>query len=228
MNILDICVLILVALCAIAGFRQGLIRTVYRLVSFFIAIFLANLLFPYVARLLRETVIFSAIQDSVKSALNLGGFVTEYSAAMQTEIIESLRVPVPIRGLLHSHFEPDIHGILRIDTIEDYISAFFANIAVNALAIFLVFILVLIILSVIGMVLDIVGKLPVISTFNNVGGLIVGAVMGALISWLCIIVLSMFFATSANAEIYVLIQDSLIVSWATDLVLPRLAVAYDV
>ncbi|MCL2577209.1 MAG: CvpA family protein [Defluviitaleaceae bacterium] len=223
MNILDICVLVLVALCAFAGYQQGLIRTVYRLVSFFIAVFLANMLYPYVAQFLRGTLVFSGIQDSVKSGLDLGGFVSEYSTEWQNEVFESLPLSTQIRSFLFSHFEPDVHGILRIDTIEEYISLFFANIAINGIAIIVVFFLVIIILSVIGIAIDIVGKLPVIKTFNNLGGFIVGVVIGAGISWICIVVLSMVFATSANEEIFELIQDSFIVSRVTDLVLPRLA-----
>jgi len=222
-NYLDISVLVLVALCAFAGYQQGLIRTVYRLVSFFIAIFIANTLYPIVARILRETPVYSSIQNSVKSGLDLSNFVAEQSADLQSEIFEALPLPAQIRNFLSANFEPDVHGILRVDAIEEHISAFFANIAINGIAIIAVFFLVMIILSVIGTFINIVGKLPVIKTFNNWGGFIFGAVIGVGISWVCILVLSLFFATSANTEIYDLIQDSFIVSRVTDSVLPRLA-----
>ncbi|MCL2197856.1 MAG: CvpA family protein [Defluviitaleaceae bacterium] len=208
MNYLDIGVLVLVALCALAGYRRGLIRTVYGLVSFFLAIALANMLFPYAAAFLRETVIFDVLQESIKTGLNLEGFVTQYAAGRQADIIESLPIPAAFRGLLHAQFEADMHGVLQFDTIEDYVSAFFANIAVNGIAIVLVFILSLLILSVFGAVLDIVGRLPVINTFNRLGGFVFGILMGAGISWLVIVVLSMFFATSTNAEIYDLMINS--------------------
>jgi uncharacterized membrane protein required for colicin V production len=222
-NILDICVLVLVALCAIAGYKQGLIRTVYRLVSFFIAIFLANMLYPYVAQILRDTPVPVSIQNMVKSGLDIGGYVAENQTYNPSAIIDSMPLPTPLRGYMQAHFAENFQGMMLIETIEDHISAFFANIVVNGIAILIVFFLVLIILSVIGVAIDIVGKLPIIRTFNNAGGLILGLVFGAGIAWLCIFILSVAFASSANAEIYELIETSFIVSRVTELVLPRLA-----
>jgi len=210
MNYLDIGVLVLVALCAFAGYRQGLVRTVYRLASFFIALILANILYPHVADFLRGSVIFTSIQNSIKRGLNLESFVTEHATMRQAEIIDSLPIPMPaqLRELLHARVESDISGILRVDTIEEYISAFFADIAINGIAIVAVFLLVLIILSIAGGLINIVGKLPIIRTFNNWGGFAFGIIMGAGISWISIIVISMFFATSANPEFYDLLQNS--------------------
>lgn len=224
MNALDIAVLVLVALFAFAGYKRGLIHTVYRLASLFIAIALSRILFPYIARLLQGTYLYTMIQGGIKHSLNLEGFVTEYTAGRQTEIIESLPLPVQLRGLLHAQFVPDVHGILRVDTIEEYISAFFANIAINGIAIVVVFAVVLGSLSVIGAVLDVIGKLPVIRTFNNFGGLAVGVVMGVGISWLSIIIFSMFFATSANPEGYELIQNSFFARSVLDSMIRELTV----
>ncbi|MCL1863410.1 MAG: CvpA family protein [Defluviitaleaceae bacterium] len=228
MNYLDIGVLVLVILCALAGYRRGLIRTVYGLVSFFLAIFLANLLFPYAAAFLRETFVFDALQDSIKTGLNLEGFVTQYTAGRQADIIESLPIPAAFRGLLHAQFEADMHGILRFDTIEDYVSAFFANIAVNGIALVLVFMVAMVLLSVIGGVLDIVGRLPVINTFNRLGGLAFGVLLGVGISWLVMVVLSMFLATSTNADVYDLIMDSVFGSRVFERVIEPLTEVYNV
>jgi hypothetical protein len=211
MNYLDLGVVILLALCALAGYRQGLIRTVYRLASFFIALFLANALYPYVARLLSGSSIYTAIQDSIKTALGLEDFVATQAAATHTEVIESLYfLPAALRDMLNSYFAPNINDIARIDAIENYISAFFADIAINGIAIILVFALVMIILSVAGVLLDIVGKLPVIRTFNNIGGLIAGIIMGAGIAWLCIVLLSIF--TAANPSFFDLLEGSFVAS----------------
>jgi uncharacterized membrane protein required for colicin V production len=221
-NYIDLAIIILVALCAFAGYRQGLIRTVYRLVSFFIALFLANALYPHIARLMRDSFIFTGIQNSIKTGLNLEGFVTEYAAEQQASIIDTLPLPAALRVMLQNNFSPDVHGILRVETIEDYISAFFANIAINGIAIVGVFLFVLVFLTAVGAVLDIIGKLPVIRTFNNWGGLIFGCIMGAGISWISVIVLSMFFATSTNPEFYELLQGSFFASRVLDSMLPSL------
>jgi uncharacterized membrane protein required for colicin V production len=112
--------------------------------------------------------------------------------------------------LLHAQFEPDVHGFLRVDTIENYISGFFANIVINGIAIVAVFMLVLVILAVVGAALDIIGKLPVINMFNRIGGLAFGTLMGAGIAWISIVVLSMYFASSADPQVYGLLHNSVI------------------
>lgn len=221
MNFLDIAVLILIAFCAFSGYRRGLIRTVYRLASFVLAGILANVFYPYVARFLRGTAIFDAIQGGIKTRLNLGEFVAEYAAGHQ-EIIDTLPIPAGLRGLLNTQFDENVHGILRVDTIEEYVSAFFSNIAINGIALVLVFLLVFIGLSIVGKLLDIVGKLPVIRTFNNYGGLAVGILLGVGITWISIVAMSMFFATSANPGMYDLLQNSAIAGRIMNSMMPRL------
>ena len=222
MNALDLAVLVLVALCALAGYRRGLIRTVYRLVSFFIALFLANRLYAPVARMLRGTALFSTIQDSISTGLNLERFVGEHTAARQVEIIDSLQLPERLRELLHSFNTPNMYELLQVSTVDEYISGFFANMVINAIAIVSVFFLVLLALSIAGVALDIVGKLPVINTFNNLGGLIVGIGMGAVLAWVCIVVMTLIFSTGSNPEMYDLMRGSLAARWVLDSMMPQL------
>jgi uncharacterized membrane protein required for colicin V production len=221
MNILDISVLVLVGVFAAAGFHQGLIRTVYRLVSFFIAIILAYILYSPVADFLRSTFIFDSVQSSIKAGLDLGGFVADQNIQSPIAILETFPMPEALRGILIN--SANFHGAVLQETIEAHIATFFANIVINILAVVVVFFLVMILLSAIGFALDIVGKLPIINTFNNIGGLIFGAIQGAVIAWVAILLLSMFFAASPNSEIYYLIENSLVVSRITDVILPRLA-----
>jgi len=224
MNVLDLAVLALVALCAFAGFRRGLIRTVYRLVSFFIAIFLATRLYAPVARLLRDSPLYTSIQNSIARALNLEGVVGNLGGqamARPMEVIDSLPLPLSMRERLHTYNTPDMYELLRVGTIEDYISGFFANMAINGIAIVAVFILVLLILSIAGAALDIVAKLPVINTFNNLGGLAVGLALGVALAWIAIVVMTMFFATGANANMYELMEGSLFTRWVMDSMMPQ-------
>jgi len=223
MNYLDIGIIILIVFCALVGFRKGLIRTVYGLISFFIALFLANYLYPHVAGFLRATPLFGGIQNQVKTSLNLSEVVVEHTANRQEEIINSLPLPEPFLKLLNENFQPDIHGILRVDTIEDYISGFFASIAINGIAIVLVFLAVIIILAVAGSVLDIVGKLPVIRTFNNWGGFAFGVLLGSGISWVIIVAMSTFLAT--NPDVFELLDNSFIVGRFFESILEQLVLS---
>ncbi|MCL2841307.1 MAG: CvpA family protein [Defluviitaleaceae bacterium] len=221
MNVLDLAVLVLVALCAFAGYRRGLIRTVYRLASFFIAMFLANYLHGPVARMLRGTALFTTIQESISSTLNLERVVVDHTAARQSEVIDSLPVPDSLREMLHNFNTPDMFELLQVSTIDDYISGFFANMVINIVAMVAVFFLVLIMLSIAGVALDIVSKLPVINSFNNGGGLIVGLALGGILAWICIVVMTLIFATTTDPLIYALMNGSFVVQFVLEFMMPQ-------
>ena len=221
MNILDIAILAIIALCAIAGYRRGLLRAVYRLVAFFVAIFIARALYPFVARALRQTVLLPRIQEGISNALNLEGVFYEQTTVRGTEVINSLPIPGILQTLLHSYNTPNMFEILQVATVEEYVSGFFANIVINGIAIVIVFVLTLVILVLIGNVLDVVTLLPVIRTLNHIGGVIFGVAVGAIVIWLALVITALFIA-GAEPTVYALLEGSRIAQWLFEFTLPQL------
>ena len=224
MNALDIGILVIVALCAWGGYRRGLIHTVYRLVSFFAALFLAYQLYPHVADFLRDTAVFTTIRDGIARAMNLETVFNEHAVARGAEIIDTLPLPAALRVLLHSHNTPDMYAFLQVATVEEYISGFFANMIINGFALLIVFMLAMFALALVGSLLDIVSMLPVVRTLNRAGGLALGLVMGFVIVWVSLVIMTMLLATGAHQTVYELLQDSFIASWIfeSEFVLPML------
>jgi len=216
MNILDFVIIVIVALCAWGGFRRGLIRTVYRLVSFFVALFVAHQLYPYAARFLRETQLFPMIRDGIARAMNLQAVFNEHTAARGAEIIDRLPLPGALRAQLHLNNTPDMFELLRVATVEEYISSFFANMVINAIAILAVFVLAMVALAIVGSLLDIVGMLPVIRTLNRVGGLAVGLAIGAILVWVGLVAMTLMFAAGVHPSLNDLLQGSVITAWIFD------------
>ncbi|MCL2357003.1 MAG: CvpA family protein [Defluviitaleaceae bacterium] len=175
MNYLDLGIAAVVVLCALIGWYRGLIRTVYRLVSFFAAIVLAQMLRPYVSGFLRETDITYRVRGGVERGLG----ELEYAAGLPGEL-------------------PPVMTEMPAD--------FLTYLAIDAIAIVSVFFIVFTALLIIGSALNIVSKLPVISTLNELGGLLAGMVFGAGISWLVLIVLSIF---TGEPAVLVLLEGSL-------------------
>jgi len=222
MNPLDIIILAIVALCAIAGYHKGLIRTVYRLVSFFVAIIVARHLYPYVARVLRQTELFPAIQGGIARAMNLEGFIADQTAARGGDLIDNLPLPGILQNLLHAYNTPNMFEILQAATVEEYISGFFANMAINGIAILAVFLLTILALTFIGYALDIVSRLPVIRTLNRIGGFVFGVAMSVVIIWLALVLVALFVVT-ANPMISEMVENSWIAQWLFERTLPQLA-----
>jgi len=223
LNALDFILIGILLLSAIIGFRRGLVLTVFRFVSFILALLIASRLYPIVSRFLRDSFIYENIRGRIAGAANIEGVFQENipnpdinEALRGREIINSLPLPQSMREMLYEGNTPDMFELLRVNTIEDYISGFFANIVINVISLVLVFILALVILHFIGKALKIVDRIPVINTFNRVGGLIVGALIGAGIVWLCVTVITMFFSVGASGTMYELMQGSALTRWLLD------------
>jgi len=221
MNVLDLAILAIIILCAFLGYKKGLIRTVYRLASFIVAIFIARQLYPAVARILRQTPLLPMIESRIVNSLNLEAVVQEHVAARGTEIINALPLPGILQSLLHANYNPDMFELLQVATIEEYITGFFANMVINGIAVLIVFALTLILLAIIGHALDLVSKLPVIRTVNSVCGFIFGFAISSVIIWLCLIVAAVAF--SGDSAVVELMEESWIAQWLFETTFTQLA-----
>jgi uncharacterized membrane protein required for colicin V production len=217
LNLIDLGVLIVIALFAFYGLRRGLILTVFRFASFFASIALARYLYPYVSRSLRDTPLYGALKKLVVDSMGLGSFFQNHANGLLAEAdLSSLPIPGILKDLLISNNTPDIYSLLRVETIEDYISGFFANIIVNVLSIVLVFALSWVVLSIIGHMLDLISRLPVLNSLNRAGGLAVGLLMGVAAAWIGLMLIGVLFATPAYPEVFAYMQGSQAAKWFFD------------
>jgi len=191
------------------GYRRGLIRTVFSLVSYVLAISLAIYLFPVVADWLMEMPVYTALKDYIVRTMNLGD-VVQYQS---DELIANLPLPDIIRGFLHEHNTPNIFELLNVQTIEEYIAAYFSRMAINIIAKVSVFIIVKFTLGLLSGVLDLASRLPVIKQFNQIGGMLIGFVLGLIIVWIGLAVMILFFLDPTGPELMIMLENSLVVGW---------------
>ena len=217
-NALDIIIFAIIAISAYVGYRRGLLRAVYKIVSFFMAIFVAWRFYFPVARVLRETELFRIIQDGVANAINLEAAMAEHN----TGVIDNLPIPVVLQGLLNTNNTPSMHELLQVNTLETYITGFFANMIINGIAILVVFFLTIIAMYLVGLLLDFVSMLPVIDTINRIGGFIFGLGLSVGGIWLVLVFCGLFVIS-----IYPQVQHYLDYSWVAqrmfEITLPQLA-----
>ena len=219
LNALDIGIIALVAIFAIVGYRKGLIRTVYRLVAFVLAVFIARQLYPYVARFLRGTALFPTIKEGIANAMNLQGFFNDH--IQSATVIDQLPLPEALRNILHTNNTPDMFEILQVATVEEYVAGFFANMVTNGIAMVAVFLLTWLVLVIVGNLLDIVSMLPVIRTLNNVGGLLFGVAISAILVWVGLVVVALF-AIGSHPQVFILLEESAIAQRIFEATLPQL------
>ena len=206
---LDVIVIGILVLSMYMGYRRGLIRTAFGLVSFIVAIILAGRLYPIVAGWLRTTPLFTELKGYITRTMGMEELIEGHTA----DLIGSLPVPEILRRSLERHNTPSMFELLNVHTIEEYIAGYFANMAINILSVVLVFILVRIIMNILSNMLDIVGHLPIIRSFNRVGGLGVGLVRGVLLVWIGLAVMSLFFINPTNPGLQYQLEASLVAGW---------------
>ena len=223
MNALDIGVLVVLAVFAYIGYRNGLMHTVFRLGSYFIALVLAVSLYPTVSRFIRESFVYESIRGWIGQSVSFRDAFSQYApapgvdeAVRSNNIINALPVPQALRDGLLDYNTPDMFELLRVNTVEDFVTSFFAGIIINILSLLLVFVLVLVMLRLISRTLGIVDKLPVIRSVNRVGGLVAGALIGVIIAWLGLTILTVFFTASQSEALYGVVQGSAILRWLLD------------
>jgi uncharacterized membrane protein required for colicin V production len=200
-------------MCVYAGYRRGLILTLFRLVSFFLSIFFTMRFYPYMSRFLAQTALYVRIKEMVVNSMGLGNFLQTHTANQAAELIDGLPLPAALKELLLNNNTPDMYELLNVRTVEEYIGGFFAHMAVNIISMLLLFVLVWMLLRMVGGVLNVIGRLPVIRTFNRIGGLAAGFALGIVVVWLGLTVMSLLFTTPATAQANLLLQNSLAAQW---------------
>jgi len=198
------------------GFRNGFLRSVYRLVSFVAAIIIARQFYPYIARMFRNTELFTALQTGISNILGLNGSTND------AYIIENLPLPAVLQNLLHNYNIPSMYDALQAETIQEYVSAFFANMVINGLSMVIVFTLTMLVMFVVGIVLDVVSKLPVIHTLNQVAGCLFSIVTSLIVIWIALVVAALFVAASYPV-VYSALEGSWVVQRMFEVTLPQLA-----
>ncbi|MCL2752532.1 MAG: CvpA family protein [Defluviitaleaceae bacterium] len=212
MNWLDILVILIMAACILGGMWRGFIRAILGFTSFIIAIFLTNLLYPSLGRFLRGIDgLYASMSTSISRMLNLEGRFEQGIHGTYTQFIENLPLPAAVRDtLLQNYSDQTVAESLNATGVVDYISGFLAGLAINIIAIVVVFVLVLIGLAVLSRSLNLVAKLPVIRTLNKLLGAAVGAVFGLLLTWLVLGIVVVYFSANSATDMQALLEASVI------------------
>jgi len=215
MNILDIIVLIVIGVFAYFGYRSGLIRMIYRLLAFVLAVILAVLLYIPIATLLRATPLFDWLKNGVISGMGLEQL--ELQAEMQGQnLFDILPLPAIVQDLLRVNDNPNMQLQLQANNVVEYIGGFIANMVLLGIALITVFILAFIILSIVGSALDVVGRLPVIRTFNDLGGFLLGLGLGVLVVGFALFIFNLLFSFSGDNPIASTVQGSFVARFIFD------------
>jgi len=203
-NWTDILVLCIIVGFAIMGLLNGFLLSVFRLVSYFISIFLAIKLYPIVAKVLMTTALYTNIQHSIFKSLMKQQETQAPLAAGKA--VESLNLPsflngTVFNGLKTNGIKIDPAKILPLSDIMDKISKVLAQIVIDVISLVVLYLLIRIGLIFVKFILKGISKLPVFKQVDKVGGFALGAVEGLLSIYILFAIITLF-RTSPQLKVF--------------------------
>lgn len=161
--IFDIVVVIIIALCTFIGYKQGLVKSAIKILSFFIAIVVALALYKPISNIIINK---TPIDDNIKNT------IIEKIKPEGVEKDEEIKI--------EDGNALDIIGNATSTTIETLAEAFTVKI-IETVTLLLIYIIVKVALKFVSALTDIITKLPILKQVNKAGGTIYGIIKGVIL-----------------------------------------------
>ena len=207
MNIVDIIVIGIILVSIIVGTSRGLMLSAFSIASYFIAIIVAIKFAPLVARLLGKTSLIVTIKTKISAAIDkiIENFINDTVEVQINQIVDKLHLSNSMQDI-QSLKETSVTTTGMVDTLSDKIS----NLILLVIAFVIVYFVAKLALFLISELIKKTSKLPVIRSFDKLGGLLFGFFEGILIIWVLFMILFMFRASDTFKPVFDLIERSTI------------------
>lgn len=206
--IMDLIVILIIAVPAIIGYRKGFIYACIGFLPVVVSFFGVKIISPICSKFLRKTALFDFFKENVYEGLNLGSLLGEKTEQSQTVLIDQMNIPDFLKSALLENNNSVVHSLFQTEKLQDYIASYFANICLNIISIVFVAVVLYIIMKLFLGALNIVSKLPIISTVNRICGLAIGGAKGIFVVWFVGIILMFFYYNEAFQQFFILLEKS--------------------
>ncbi len=187
---IDIIILAIIALSVFLGYKQGLVKVAIKLVSFLIAIIIAFMLYkPATNFIIQNTQIDDKIENSIIEKITPAGLSKE------DKVTSNVNISTKIADITDNSIE-NISNQLTTKLIE-------------AISLFLIFIVTKIVLKFITILADSIAKLPILKQFNKIGGIVYGLLRGLIIVY-TILGVALLCEPLIGTEVSGLLQNSIV------------------
>lgn len=206
--IFDLIVVTVFVICVAGGMRKGLVKSVYRICSFALAIILSIVLIQPFSKLLSSTPIAESVRSGITNSIENAG---EGVTAGIDDTLSNLHLPRFLQDDISTDYL--INSAENADqgfSVSEWVADALTNKIIGALAAIILFIGIKLLLSLIFHMLDALFNLPVLHGVNKMLGAVLGLVNGAIIIYGLCAVLTLISANEAMTPIMTSIEKSLI------------------
>ncbi len=225
MNIIDIIVLGVLAVCVVVGMYRGFIQTVLNLGAGLLSFVGAFLLYPKLADVLSSnTDITRAISSYTDSSSILGSLdlsskaVNALDPQSIQQVVERANLPDPLGTLLKHNLNERVFSPLGnlATNVGDYVNQTILSVSVNVICFILCFAAIFIIASIIINMLRAVFRYPVLKHLDGLVGGVMGLLVGVLICFVFFTVMPIVEGMVPLPEFRELVEQSRLAGFFTN------------
>ncbi len=193
---IDLIVILILAFTTYYGKQRGLILSAYNFCSYFLTFILTKMLHQPFAVYLSTTDVYTKVYESVYTKLDYKDIINDQVYSSSAEALSALGVPDFMVTFLENTIDFDAYQTFNLDQYRDLISNVLTEGIISIIAFISVFVFVIVAIKVVGMVLHIVKRLPVISQLDQMGGGIFGFLNGVVFIFITFLLISLIFIYS--------------------------------
>lgn len=217
-NIADLVMILIILGFTVFGIVNGFVMSIFRVVSFFVSIFLAITFYPLLADFYMKSPIFNTINSAIFQ--NLQGqqaamkteIVTETAKTASNTMLDGLAIPSFLKNTISSGI-PNFDQIVDTNKILEAISFKLTEMIISVLSLIMLFILIKIGLFFIKFLIKGFAKMPVFKQVDRAAGFILGTIEGFLMIYILCALLTLVSTMPQFENIFNQIDNSSYVSF---------------
>lgn len=193
------------------GYRKGMVRVIFSLVSMIGTLVLVSLLTPGITKIIREnTPIYEMVREKCMEQVQLKSEEEIQNKVDEQDKIKiaGIELPEEMQDFFANKAAQAANTIIEEIGIYEKISNYLADTIIKGIGAILTFIIVIIILHLLINMLDLIARLPVMKGMNHLGGAIAGGAEGVLVIWIIFLVIECFQSNESIQEALFTIQDN--------------------
>lgn len=201
-------IIIIILLSSIFYFaHKGLISSILKSCSWLISILVTYLLYPFVSSLIRRTIVFDFLRETIYTVMGLDS-ISATGGSSQITAINALTLPESLKTMLIDNNNSVIYDLLNVNSLQEYIAGYIANIILNIVISILVFFIIKFAMRFVITALNIAVKLPVVRQLNSLGGGLLGFFWGVVIIWSVMAITTLLIASPVFNDLIDAINNS--------------------
>ncbi|WIF95846.1 CvpA family protein [Caminicella sporogenes] len=218
MNWVDVFFISIIAIMGLRGLYMGLVLSFFSIASYIFAGIAAKIYYPILTNfILEKTNLITKIQSFILGKLKILAVGKDvFKGTEQVNIFKIMNFPKALQDLLLKSDTLQQYNQNVMDNMYNHVSLVITKMIVDLISIVVVFLLVKLLLNIIGFILNSIASLPVINSFNRLGGLIFGILKGIIMVYIIFALITPITVLSYDNSIVESLNNSYLAKYFYD------------